>query len=209
MILSSCCFWAAFLDWKEVIRGRILVFEHGRTPSTFQLILKLANSTKWLKFFFKTVKGYGMVFWFIIFLLLELTLAHEILISPVIHNWFKQYLDCESHELLPKNESWWFIVHYSKSYNLTSNLPFTSQDTRYQLLKVRPAQRQSWIGYSISYYLLGQYDMAFTVMEEFRKTLFQDNQVLHCHDLNWIVSDWNVFEILNKFNLFIDGIDCC
>lgn len=50
------------------------------------------------------------------------------------------------------------------------------RDTRYQLLKVRPAQRQSWIGYSISYYLLGQYDMAFTVMEEFRKTLFQDNQ---------------------------------
>ena len=51
------------------------------------------------------------------------------------------------------------------------------QDTRYQLLKIRPAQRQSWIGYSISYYLLGDYDMAVTVMEEFRKTLFQDNQV--------------------------------
>lgn len=50
------------------------------------------------------------------------------------------------------------------------------RDTRYQLLKIRPAQRQSWIGYSISYYLLGDYDMAFTVMEEFRKTLFQDNQ---------------------------------
>lgn len=50
------------------------------------------------------------------------------------------------------------------------------RDTRYQLLKIRPAQRQSWIGYSISYYLLNNYDMAFTVMEEFRKTLFQDNQ---------------------------------
>lgn len=50
------------------------------------------------------------------------------------------------------------------------------RDTRYQLLKVRPAQRQSWIGYSISYYLLGQYDMAFTVMEEFRKTLQQENK---------------------------------
>lgn len=50
------------------------------------------------------------------------------------------------------------------------------RDTRYQLLKIRPAQRQSWIGYSISYYLLGQYDMAFTIMEEFRKTLFQDSQ---------------------------------
>jgi len=50
------------------------------------------------------------------------------------------------------------------------------RDTRYQLLKIRPAQRQSWIGYSISYYLLGNCDMAFTVMEEFRKTISQENQ---------------------------------
>jgi len=52
------------------------------------------------------------------------------------------------------------------------------RDTRYQLLKIRPAQRQSWIGYSISYYLLGEgdYDMAFTIMEEFRKTISQENQ---------------------------------
>jgi len=66
------------------------------------------------------------------------------------------------------------------------------QDTRYQLLKIRPAQRQSWIGYSISYYLLSQYDMAFTVMEEFRKTLVQDNQVcllglLSCGVLLWSI----------------------
>jgi len=50
------------------------------------------------------------------------------------------------------------------------------RDTRYQLLKIRPAQRQSWIGYSISYYLLSNCDMAFTVMEEFRKTISQENQ---------------------------------
>merc|ERR1719204_480309 len=50
------------------------------------------------------------------------------------------------------------------------------RDTRYQLLKIRPAQRQSWIGYSISYYLLGDYDMAFTIMEEFRKTISQEPQ---------------------------------
>eukprot|EP00794_Sanderia_malayensis_P006947 gene6947-7727_t len=50
------------------------------------------------------------------------------------------------------------------------------RDTRYQLLKLRPAQRQSWIGYSISYFLLGSYDMAFSIMEEFRKTQYHDNQ---------------------------------
>jgi len=50
------------------------------------------------------------------------------------------------------------------------------RDTRYQLLKIRPAQRQSWIGYSISYYLLGDHDMAFTIMEEFRKTISQEPQ---------------------------------
>ncbi|XP_047141006.1 N-alpha-acetyltransferase 15, NatA auxiliary subunit isoform X1 [Hydra vulgaris] len=49
------------------------------------------------------------------------------------------------------------------------------RDTRYQLLKIRPAQRQSWIGYSISYYLLGDYDMAFSVMEDFRKTIIPEN----------------------------------
>lgn len=49
------------------------------------------------------------------------------------------------------------------------------RDTRYQLLKIRPAQRQSWIGYSISYYLLGDHDMAFTIMEEFRKTITQES----------------------------------
>lgn len=49
------------------------------------------------------------------------------------------------------------------------------RDTRYQLLKIRPAQRQSWIGYSISYYLLGDHDMAFTIMEEFRKTISQES----------------------------------
>eukprot|EP00112_Aurelia_sp_Birch-Aquarium-sp1_P001688 Seg1183.1 transcript_id=Seg1183.1/GoldUCD/mRNA.D3Y31 product="N-alpha-acetyltransferase 15 NatA auxiliary subunit" protein_id=Seg1183.1/GoldUCD/D3Y31 len=56
------------------------------------------------------------------------------------------------------------------------------RDTRYQLLKLRPAQRQSWIGYSISYFLLGSYDMAFSIMEEFRKTQYQENQVKSAHD---------------------------
>ena len=44
------------------------------------------------------------------------------------------------------------------------------QDTRYQLLKVRPAQRSSWVGYALSYHLLRDYDMALKVMVEYRKT---------------------------------------
>ena len=81
------------------------------------------------------------------------------------------------------------------------------QDTRYQLLKIRPAQRQSWIGYSISYYLIGQYDMAFTVMEEFRKTVVQDNQVclfrqfVFCCFLLFFCIDFSSFQL---FYVIID-----
>lgn len=45
-----------------------------------------------------------------------------------------------------------------------------SQDTRYQLLKARPAQRSSWVGYALSYHLIKDYTMALKVMEEYRKT---------------------------------------
>ena len=44
------------------------------------------------------------------------------------------------------------------------------QETRYNLLKLRPGQRASWIGYAMSYHLLKEYEMAFTILEEFRKT---------------------------------------
>ena len=44
------------------------------------------------------------------------------------------------------------------------------RDTRYQLLVLRPAQRASWIGYAMSYHLLGDYDMANNILDEFRKT---------------------------------------
>ena len=44
------------------------------------------------------------------------------------------------------------------------------QDTRYQLLVLRPAQRASWIGYAMAYHLLKDYDMALRVLEEYRKT---------------------------------------
>lgn len=45
-----------------------------------------------------------------------------------------------------------------------------SQETRYQLLQLRPAQRASWIGYAIAYHLLEDYEMAAKIVEEFRKT---------------------------------------
>lgn len=44
------------------------------------------------------------------------------------------------------------------------------RETRYQLLRLRPGQRASWIGYAISYHLLKDYDMAFTILDDFRKT---------------------------------------
>lgn len=44
------------------------------------------------------------------------------------------------------------------------------RDTRYQLFMLRPTQRASWIGFSMSYHLLKDYDMALKILEEFRKT---------------------------------------
>jgi len=71
------------------------------------------------------------------------------------------------------------------------------RDTRYQLLKIRPAQRQSWIGYSISYYLLGDYEMAFQILEEFRRTLFQENQ-------NKSTLDFEHSEMLLYLNMILE-----
>ncbi|EDV25040.1 uncharacterized protein TRIADDRAFT_25871 [Trichoplax adhaerens] len=44
------------------------------------------------------------------------------------------------------------------------------RDTRYQLLKLRPGQRASWIGYSMACHLLEDFDTALAVLEEYRKT---------------------------------------
>ncbi|CAG0918861.1 unnamed protein product, partial [Notodromas monacha] len=44
------------------------------------------------------------------------------------------------------------------------------RDTRYQLLMLRPNQRASWIGYAMSHHLLGEFEIAFEILEEFRKT---------------------------------------
>ncbi|GAB6026014.1 N-alpha-acetyltransferase 15, NatA auxiliary subunit [Chamberlinius hualienensis] len=44
------------------------------------------------------------------------------------------------------------------------------RDTRYQLFKLRPTQRASWIGYAMAYHLLQEFEMALKILEEFRKT---------------------------------------
>ena len=45
------------------------------------------------------------------------------------------------------------------------------QDARYNLLKLRPSQQSSWVGYALAYYLLKDYDMALKVISEYRKTM--------------------------------------
>ena len=44
------------------------------------------------------------------------------------------------------------------------------QETRFQLFKLRPSQRASWIGVAMSYHLLSDYEKALSILEEFRKT---------------------------------------
>ena len=44
------------------------------------------------------------------------------------------------------------------------------KETRFQLFKLRPSQRASWIGVAISYHLLNDYEKALSILEEFRKT---------------------------------------
>ena len=59
----------------------------------------------------------------------------------------------------------WYWLSHSNNFFF-----FLFQETRYQLLKLRPGQRASWIGYAISYHLLKDYDMAFKILKEFWKT---------------------------------------
>lgn len=41
------------------------------------------------------------------------------------------------------------------------------RETRYQLLMLRPTQRVSWIGYAMSFHLLGDYNNALGILEDF------------------------------------------
>jgi peptide alpha-N-acetyltransferase len=44
------------------------------------------------------------------------------------------------------------------------------RETRYQLLQQRSAQRQSWIGYAVAYHLLKEYNMALSIIGQFRES---------------------------------------
>lgn len=64
----------------------------------------------------------------------------------------------------------WLLINICLFVCFFLFIKYSLQETRYQLLKLRPGQRASWIGYAISYHLLKDYDMAFTILDEFRKT---------------------------------------
>ena len=59
---------------------------------------------------------------------------------------------------------------YSKIKSLLTYECIFFQETRFQLFKLRPSQRASWIGVAMSYHLLSDYEKALSILEEFRKT---------------------------------------
>lgn len=82
------------------------------------------------------------------------------------------------------------------------------QETRYQLLRLRPGQRASWIGYAISYHLLKDYDMAFTILEDFRKTQHVSDKLYMGKCLTRLFNCCPCLELKNRdvctFTLFVD-----
>ena len=74
------------------------------------------------------------------------------------------------------------LLNDGKAFFFEGNLPFMIlmqyhiscvfifQDTRYTLLQLKSGQQASWIGYAVALHLIKDYDMAFRVLEEFRKT---------------------------------------
>lgn len=44
------------------------------------------------------------------------------------------------------------------------------QETRHQLFKLRPSQHASWIGFAMSYHLLGDFTTANSVLDTFRQS---------------------------------------
>ncbi|XP_055523515.1 N-alpha-acetyltransferase 15, NatA auxiliary subunit [Wyeomyia smithii] len=49
------------------------------------------------------------------------------------------------------------------------------RETRHQLFKLRPSQHASWIGFAMSYHLLGDYDTANNILETFRASQSVEN----------------------------------
>jgi hypothetical protein len=49
-------------------------------------------------------------------------------------------------------------------------LILTKKATRHQLLVGKPQQKLSWIGLAMAHHMLGEYDMALSVLDTFNKT---------------------------------------
>ena len=52
--------------------------------------------------------------------------------------------------------------------NITNRIDL--QETRHQLFKLRPSQHASWIGFAMSYHLLGDFATANSVLDTFRQS---------------------------------------
>lgn len=64
-------------------------------------------------------------------------------------------------------------LHYMRDH---CKRVYLLQETRYQLLQLRPGQRASWIGYAVAYHLLEDFEMAAKIVDEFHKTQQVDGQ---------------------------------
>lgn len=77
------------------------------------------------------------------------------------------------------------------------------KDTRYQLFLLRPTQRASWIGFAMSYHLLGDYEMANSILETFRRS-----QLVNPNNKNTIL-DYEHSELLLYQNQVIAEAGRC
>ena len=68
------------------------------------------------------------------------------------------------------------------------------KETRFQLFKLRPSQRASWIGVAMSYHLLNDYEKALQILEEFRKT--QQVIILERSERGRRPSERSIFKII-------------
>ena len=76
-------------------------------------------------------------------------------------------------------------------------------ESRFQLFKLRPTQRASWIGFALSLHLLKEYETATQILEEFRKS---ENQNRSANNKVVPVADYENSEILlYQITLYIEG----
>ncbi|KAL1914904.1 uncharacterized protein VTP21DRAFT_7820 [Calcarisporiella thermophila] len=87
-------------------------------------------------------------------------------------------------------------------------------DTRHQLLQLRPQNRPFWIGLAVSYHLLGKYDMAAKVLQSYEESLketvkpydFEHSELLMYH--NMVIGESGDYEAALKHLNHIEGSIC-